>query len=137
MAFDAFLKIVPSGNRDNVEFEVLSFRIGETTRPGGGASGRGMVNYAPLVVIKRMDQSSPQLWEASIAGRHIQTATLTVSPISSDPTQHQPTLKWTLGNVLIASIQVSGAEYGDDAPLEEVSFNYTKIEIEYKAQNGT
>jgi len=138
MAFDAFLKLVPSGDRPNIEFEVLSFRIGETVREfhsgNGGGGGAGRPNYAPLVVIKHMDQSSPKLWEVSVTGRHIQSATLTVAPVSSDQTAF---LKWTLGNALITSIQVSGAEHGDDAPLEEVSINYTKIEIEYKAQDGT
>jgi type VI secretion system Hcp family effector len=130
MPFNSYIKLTASGDRPSLEFEVLSFRIGETVRQfrdGGGGIGAGAPTFAPLVVIKRMDKSSPELWETSITGRHLPSAVLSVSPKTSSVSS----IKWSLGDVLITSIQVNGADHGDSAPLEEVTFTYRMMKIEF------
>ena len=41
---------------------------------------------------------------------------------------------WTFSDLLISSFNTGGTGHGDDLPVDSISFNYKKIENEYKQQ---
>ena len=45
-------------------------------------------------------------------------------------------LKYTFSDVLISSYQTGGSGGSDIVPTEQISFNYAKMEVEYKEQKA-
>ena len=62
-------------------------------------------------------------------GSHIKAAWLTAHRGAGKATDYF--LKWTFSDLLISSYQAGAAE---DIPVDQVSFNFAKIEVEYKPQ---
>ena len=48
--------------------------------------------------------------------------------------EQQEYLKWTFTDLLVSSFQTGGAGAGDVLPMDQISFNFAKIECEYKEQ---
>jgi type VI secretion system secreted protein Hcp len=80
-----------------------------------------------------VSQASPQLFLASAAGRHIETAILTCRKGGGSP--QQDFLKYTLTDVLVASYHTDG-QAEDSVPVDEVSFTYAQIKVEYRPQRA-
>ena len=85
MALDIFLKLdgikgESTDTQHREEIVVASFSWGlsqqRTTSTGGGA-GASKASFQDLHVVTNVSQASPQLFLASAAGRHIETAVLT------------------------------------------------------------
>jgi type VI secretion system secreted protein Hcp len=64
-------------------------------------------------------------------GKHITKAVLTGRKAGETP---QDYVKWTFSDILVSSFTTSGTGAGDELPMESISLNYTKIEVEYKEQ---
>jgi type VI secretion system secreted protein Hcp len=131
MAVDYFLKMdtikgesKASGHKD--EIDVLSFHWGVVVQ--GGATGGGRAVIEPFHFTHRIDLASPLLIKAAATGQHIPTGRLTVRKISSGSSSADY-LKYTFTDVLVSSAQHSGQ--GEALPLEEVSLNYSKLELAY------
>jgi type VI secretion system secreted protein Hcp len=141
VALDIFLKVAgikgeSSDDQHREEIDVASFSWGlsrqRATSTGGGA-GASKADFQDLHVVTNVSQASPQLFLASAAGRHIETAILTCRKVSSGT--QQDFLKYTLTDVLVASYHTDGhAE--DSAPVDEVSFTYAQIKVEYRPQRA-
>jgi len=134
-----FLKIdgIEGESRDSKhknEIQILSFSVG-ASQPGsagiGGGSGVGKAQFQDLHVTKYVDKASPKLFEALATGKHTPTVTLVCRKAGGE--QHEY-LKWTLSEVLVSSIQISGSG-GEATPSESITMNFAKIEVEYKAQD--
>jgi type VI secretion system secreted protein Hcp len=85
VALDIFLKVAgikgeSTDDQHREEIDVASFSWGlsqqRTTSTGGGA-GASKASFQDLHVVTNVSQASPQLFLASAAGRHIETAVLT------------------------------------------------------------
>jgi type VI secretion system secreted protein Hcp len=141
VALDIFLKVAGiKGESTDVqhreEIEVASFSWGlsrqRTTSTGGGA-GASKADFQDLHVVTNVSQASPQLFLAGAAGRQIETAILTCRKVSGGT--QQDFLKYTLSDVLVASYRTdSKAE--DSVPVDEVSFTYAQIKVEYRPQRA-
>ena len=114
--------------------EVASFSWGlsrqRATSTGGGA-GASKADFQDLHVVTNVSQASPQLFLASAAGRHIETAILTCRKAGGSP--QQDFMKYTLSDVLVASYHTDG-QAEDSVPVDEVSFTYAQIKVEYRPQ---
>ncbi len=51
-------------------------------------------------------------------------------------TEQQEFLLYTFSDILVSSYQTGGSGGGDVVPVEQISLNYTKVEIEYKEQKA-
>jgi type VI secretion system secreted protein Hcp len=137
--FDAFLKIdgIEGESQDSKhkgEIDLESFSWGATqtgTAVAGGGLGGGKVAMQDLHITKQVDKASPKLMLACANGDHIKSAVLTARKAGKD---QQEFLKITLTDVLVSSYQMGGTPSGSSIPMEQVSFNYSKIEKEYKEQ---
>ena len=142
-AVDYFLKIdgIP-GESQALKFKdyivLESFNWGETnsghaSAASGAAAGR--VSFQDFHFTSTISKASPLLMQACASGKHIVNAILIGLRTSNAETsggQFQ-FLKYTLTDVLVSSVQEGGSA-GDAVPVDQVSLNFVKIEVEYKEQ---
>ena len=139
MATDFFLKIdtIPGESKDakhKDEIDVLSWSWGASQTGGfayGGGGGAGKVSMQDFHFTMRVNKSTPKLILACANGQHIPKAVLTIRKAGKE---QQEFLKYTFSDLLISSYQTGGSD-GMDIPTESVSFNYSKMEVEYKEQD--
>lgn len=132
-AVDYFLKIdgvegESTNSRHPGEIEIESFSWGVTQSGGfvgGGGAGAGKATASPFVIVKRVDKASPVLFLACATGKHIPSATLTAQRSGPNVAFLQIELK----DILISSFKDAGN--GGELPLEEVAFNFARIEYRY------
>ena len=138
-AVDYFIKFdgikgesADSKHKDQIDVE--SWTWGEThvtpARPGSGA-GAGKVAMQDFRFVMSLNTASPGLMKACATGQHIKVATLTGRKAGKD---QQDFLTFKFTDVLISSYQTGGSEHADVVPTDQVSFNFAKIEVDYKQQ---
>lgn len=136
---DYFLKIdgIESESVDHKhkgEIEVESFSWGETqagTSGAGGGSGAGRVKPQDFHFVKKLDKASPVLMMACATGAHYKMATLTARKAGGGQQEY---LTVKMSDVLISSYQTGGSGQSDIVPQDQVSLNFSKLEISYKEQ---
>jgi type VI secretion system secreted protein Hcp len=139
MAFDAFLKLdgIPGESTDDKHkdwIEVLSFSWGVSQPASGSASSGGArsaerCNHTDLQIVKSLDKASPKLFLNCCNGSHIGTIKLALNRATGDKQQY---MLYQLSDAIVSSVRPGGtAQGGETLPLEEVSFNYGKIELIY------
>jgi type VI secretion system secreted protein Hcp len=142
MAFDAFLKLgdikgESADSKHKEEIEVLSFSFGvmNTGSSGmGSGGGSGRADLTDFSIVKKVDKSSPVLFQHCATGTHIKEATFVVRRAGGDQLEY---LKIKLADILVSSVRPGGSSSGADSiPIEEVALNFTQIKIEYQPQGA-
>jgi type VI secretion system secreted protein Hcp len=139
--FDAFLKIEgiegeSADAKHKGEIDLHSFSWGESnagTFSVGGGGGAGKVSMQDLHFTMKINKASPKLFLACAAGEHIKKATLTCRKAGKD---QQEFLKYDLSDILISSYQTGGSSGGSEIPMDQISLNFSKIEMGYKEQKA-
>lgn len=139
MAFDCFLKIdgVPGECTDDKHkdwIEILSYSHG-LSQPGsgsvssGGARSAERCDHQDFSVVKTLDKASPKLALFCCNGTHVQNIKMELCRATGDKQKY---MEYVLNDVIVAGVRPGGtAQGGESLPLEEVSFNYGKIEWVY------
>ena len=138
---DYFLKLegVPGESGDSKhkgEIDLESWSWGETqsgTHAGGGGGGAGKVSMQDFHFVMKMNKASPILFLKCAGGDHIPKAVLTCRKAGG---QQQEYLLITMSDLLVSSYQTGGSAHGDVVPTDQISLNFTKIEIDYKEQDS-
>jgi type VI secretion system secreted protein Hcp len=138
MAVDVFLKIngVPGESKDSKhkdQIDVLSYSWGITQTGAmsyGGGGGAGKANFGDFSFMMRMNKATPKLMQAVANGSHIQDAILTCRKAGE---KQQEYMIYKFFDLLISSYQTSASS---EEPTESVSFNFSKMEMEYKEQDS-
>lgn len=138
MAIDFFLKIdgIDGESQDSKhknEIELLSWSWGASqsgTSGYGGGAGAGRVSLQDLSFTKRTDKASPKLFLACCTGEHIKNALLTARKAGKEQQEYY---KLKMTDVLVSNYQTGGSG-SDEIPMESISFNCAKVEIEYREQ---
>lgn len=139
MPFDAFLKVatVPGESTDDKHkdwIEILSFSWGASQTAGGSASATGShagqrVDIQDFSIVKQLDKASPKLFLSCCSGEHIGEVTMELCKAGGDKQKY---MTYKMSDVLVSSVRPGGSSQGSDAlPLEEVSFKFGKVELEY------
>lgn len=136
-AVDYFLKIdgIEGESQDKShknEIQLQSWSWGETNAGSmsfGGGGGSGKVSMQDFHFVMSANKATPKLVLACASGEHIKSAILTCRKAGKE---QQEFLKYTFTDILISSYQTSGS----DSPVEQVSFNFTKIQVDYKEQKA-
>ncbi|MCX6627983.1 MAG: type VI secretion system tube protein Hcp [Candidatus Solibacter sp.] len=141
MAVDYFLKIdgikgesQDKGHPDEIHLESWSWgesQTGSMSHSGGG--GAGKVSMQDFHFVMSVNKASPMLFLACASGDHIKSAILTCRKAGKTQQEY---LKWTFSDLLISSYQTGGHGAADALPTDQVSFNFTKIEVAYKEQKA-
>jgi type VI secretion system secreted protein Hcp len=137
-AVDYFLKIdgidgESTDDKHKNEIDVESWSWGETnagTHAGGGGGGAGKVVMQDFHFVMKVNKASPKLLLACATGQHIKDAKLTVRKAGGD---QQAYMSYKFYDLLISSYQTGGST-GDVVPVDQISMNYSKMELEYRAQ---
>jgi type VI secretion system secreted protein Hcp len=135
---DYFLKIdgIQGESQDKThknEIQIDSFSWGAAnmgTSARGPGSGAGKVQFHDFSIVKQVDSASPKLMLACAQGQHIKTAVLTCRKAGKEQQEY---LKFNFSGLLVSSFKTGGTEV---LPTEEVSLNFTKIEMQYKGQKA-
>jgi len=138
MAVDVFLKIdgVPGESADadhKTQIDVLSYSFGITqtgTMSYGGGGGAGKANFGDFSFMMRMNKATPKLMQACAGGTHIANAILYCRKAGD---KQQEYMNYKFYDLLISSYQTSASS---EEPTESISFNYSKLEMEYKEQDA-
>ena len=139
MAFDCFLKIttIPGECTDDKHkqwIEVLSYSHGVSqtatgSQSSGGARSSERCDHQDFSVVKTLDKASPKLSLACCKGEHIGDVKVELCRATGNKTKY---MEYLMTDVIVTSVRPGGsAQGGESLPLEEVSFNYGKIEWKY------
>src|SRR5689334_17505811 len=136
MAVDVFLKLGDIGGESadtahKGEIDVLSWSWGiaqSGTMAGGGGGGAGKASFADLSFMHAFDKASPAIMKACATGEHIKDATLTARKAGKGQQEY---IIFKLTDILVTGVQPSGSS---EHPMESVSMQAAKIDIEYKPQ---
>jgi type VI secretion system secreted protein Hcp len=140
MAFDAFLKLEgvkgeAGDGKHKEEIEVLSFHWGvQNTGMGaaGSGGGSGKCQVSDFAFVHRVDKSSPVLFQKCATGEHIKDGLFVCRKAGGTQVEY---LKIKMTDIVVSSVRPGGsASGGDDIPLEEVSLNFSKVEVDYQPQ---
>lgn len=137
---DYFLKIdgIEGESEDSKhknEIQVESWSFGESqggTMAFGGGGGAGKVQMQDFHFVMKVNKSSPKLFLHCANGKHIPKAVLTCRKAGE---KQQEFLKWTFSDLLVSAYQTSGSGMSDVVPTDQISLNFAKVEVEYKAQD--
>ena len=141
MAVDYFLKIDgvagesrDSKHKDEIDLEAFSWGASQqVAQTGGGGAGAGKVSMQDFHFVMRTNKASPKLFLACASGQHVKSAVLTARKAGKEQQEY---LVYKFTDLLVSSYQTGGSE-GGDVPVDQVSFNFSKIEVQYKPQSPT
>jgi type VI secretion system secreted protein Hcp len=139
MAFDAFMKVdrVPGESTDDKHkdwIEILSYSWGVSQPASGSRSTAGgasaqRCDHQNFSMVHAIDKASPKLFYFCCCGDHIKSVKVELCRATGDKQRY---MEYVLSDVIISSVRPSGASHGGETlPLEEVSFNYGKIDVCY------
>ena len=114
--------------------DIDSWSWGETqsaTTHGGGGGAAGKVAVQDFHFTTRVSKASPKLFLACASGQHLKQARLVARKAGKG---QQEFLSWTFSDILVSSYQTGGSEAADVLPTDQVSLNFSKLAVEYRAQ---
>jgi type VI secretion system secreted protein Hcp len=135
---DYFLKLdgIPGESADakhKDEIELVSFSWGATqsaaASPAGGGAGRAQ--FKQFEFLMHVNKASPQLFLATVSGKHIKEANLSVRKVDKTQLEY---LKIKFTDVLVSSFQEAASA---EAPEETIAFSFAKIEMQYLTQQAS
>lgn len=136
---DYFLKIdgidgESADDKHKGEIDLQSFSWGATQQGShgtGGGGGAGKVSMQDFHFVMQLNKASPKLMEACATGKHIPKATLVCRKAGGEQEDYL-TVKFS--DLLVSSYQTGGSAHGELLPTDQISLNFTKIQVEYKGQ---
>ncbi len=146
MATDFFLNIdgIKGESPDakhKEEIELLSWSWGEnqggTASSGTGGHGGGRVVMQDFHFTMHTNKASPNLFINCATGAHIKKAQLTCRKAGGTQQEY---LKIYFEDMIVSSYQIGGSGGGagqhDALPVDQISFNFAKIKMEYAQQKA-
>jgi len=119
-------------HKDEIDIESWSWGETNAATHAGGGSGAGKVSVQDFHFVMQLNRASVGLMKACATGEHIKDATLSARKSGKG---QQEFLVIKFNDVLISSYQSGGSE-GSVSPIDQVSFNFAKIDVEYKPQKA-
>ncbi len=120
-----------------IEIDGWSFGQSQTgIRQSGTGRAGGKVSVQDFTFTKHADKSSPKLLQACATGDHVASATLIARRTGLKGGGLTPYLNVVFTDLIISSYQTSGSSGDAGLPLENISFNFAKIEYQYTPQDA-
>ena len=140
-AVDYYLKIDgiegeshSKGHENQIDVESWSWgESNQGTHHGGGGGGAGKVVMQDFHFVMKVNKATPLLMQACATGQHIADAILTCRKAG---TEQQEFLVIKFNDLLISSYQTGGSGHSDVVPTDQISFNFSKIAVDYKPQKA-
>ena len=144
-AVDYFLKIdgISKGESPDDQYkgsdgwiQIESWSFGASqggTMSYGGGGGAGKVSMQDFHFVMKTNIASPNLLQSCADGSHYKSAQVIARKAGTTP---QSFLKYTFSDCLVSSFQTGGSGSSDVIPLDQISLNFAKIEMDYKQQTA-
>jgi type VI secretion system secreted protein Hcp len=145
MSFDGFVNIqgIKGDSTDDahtewIEIQAFSHNVKQST--GGAASAQGThaggrSDHGDFSIVKRLDSASTALFMHCCSAKPIPEIVIELCRAMGEKTVF---MKYTLKDSIVSGVSPSGSSEGDDLiPLEEVSFRYAEIHLEYTPTDPT
>lgn len=136
---DLFLKLdqidgesTDSQHKNQIVLESFGWGLTSPGTSTGGGGGAGKAVAHDFTVTKLVDKASPLLMSHAVMGKKIAAATMTARKAGKD--QQIEFLVIKLNDVIVTSMQDTG---NDQLPVEQVSFAFHTISVEFKSQTGS
>jgi type VI secretion system secreted protein Hcp len=141
MAVDYFLRIegiegesADAKHKGSIELMSWSWGASNSATTHAGAGGAaGKANIQDLHFVTKLSKASPRLFLACASGQHLKQAKLTARSAGAKQAEF---LTLTLSDVLVSSYQTGGSGANDVFPMDQVSLNFAKLSMEYKARKA-
>jgi len=120
------------------QLQIESWSFGATQHGSsvqGSGAGRGKVSVQDFHFVVQNGKGSLPLFLACCKGTHIPNAVLSCRKAGGDGSPYEY-LKVTFQDVMISSFQTGGSNGSDLLPMEQISFNFTKITMDYSPQKA-
>ncbi len=131
----AFMKIEgiagESNDKNHKGWHALAVFVFEPNEVAATARTKGETTLGDVVVVKSMDKSTPLLANLTQNNQPIPRVKI-VKYDNNDNRQEYYVIK--LKDVLVSSYQTGGSS-GDVVPVDQISLNFSKIEVEYVKQD--
>ncbi len=113
---------------------MVSFSWGESNvaPPAASGGGAGKVHIEDLHFTAVTSSASPKLMLLCANGKHVASAVLVAHRPGSS---QQGYLTVTLNDVMVTAYHISASS--GDVPLDEVSLQFSKVQIDYRPQKAT
>ncbi|MDQ6628441.1 MAG: type VI secretion system tube protein Hcp [Pseudomonadota bacterium] len=119
------------GHTDDIEVRAWHWGVAAGSAIGSTAA-TARRQYNNLVVVKGIDSASTGLLSALATNDEVKEAKLTIRKAGGDALDYYV---MTLGQARVVAIDLDVDEQG--GPTETISFAYTRIDVEYKRQQGS
>ncbi len=134
--FNSFEFKKAAGSADDpglFEIEDFSFDIEQTLNIGSQSTGAGAgkVTFNPFSITRKIDKSSPVLFERACSGTPFQQVVLGLRKSSGGKVTGQIYLVFMFKLVAVKTISWS---YDDESPKETVTFEYGGLQVHYSQQ---
>jgi type VI secretion system secreted protein Hcp len=103
------------------------------TFASGGGGGAGKVSMQDFHFVMKTNKASAKLFLACASGEHIGKGVLRCRKAGKD---QQDFMVVTFTDLLVSSYQTSGSGSSDVLPMDQISLNFAKIQIDYKYQDN-
>jgi len=143
MAFDGFLELkgIEGESKDKTHtglIDIVSWNFGMTQAGSmniAGGGGTSKVNMQDLSVTKYVDKATPNLMMYCAKGDAIATGKMIIRKAGGTQLEY---LTIELDNIIITSV-AEGGSGGDDALIETISLNFSRVTTTYveQAPDGT
>jgi len=127
--FDAFLKIegIQGEIKGEIQLESFSWGVSNSVSSSTGGAGAGKAVFSDFSFTSRLGKQSAELFTAAAQGTNLRTADLTIQ-------DGRRMAKVSFFDVFISSYKQDMTHQptvlGDTTPLEMVSLNFAKVNIE-------
>lgn len=117
------------------EIDTYSFDIEQVLNIGSQStgSGAGKVVFNPFSITRKSDLASPMLFQMACSGTPFEKVRLGLRKASGGETSGVFFLRFDFKLVAIKSIKWN---HGDEAPTEDVEFEYGGLQVHYAQQNA-
>jgi type VI secretion system secreted protein Hcp len=138
---DYFLRIdgiegESSDDKHQGSIDLASWNWGATqkgTHADGGGGGAGKVSMNDFQFTMKASKATPKLILACASGEHFKKAVLTCRKAGKGGQEY---LKFTFEDLLVSAYHTGGNGGSDVVPLDHVSINFAKLQVEYRPQNA-
>lgn len=119
--------------KGEIDLESWSWGCTQSANPGGGGQGGGKVHMQEFNFSMKVNKATPKLIEACASGKAFGSAALNCRKAGGKQDSY---LIYKFYDVMISSYHTTGSGGSGIVPTEQISFNYGKMEVEYKEQKS-
>ncbi len=125
-------EVTAKGHEKWIEIQTLSWGVGRAISTPVGSSAKresSAPSVSELVLTKQTDKASPKIFAESTVG---QAKPSVIEFVETGPDFQEVFLRFELTDTLISGYSLSS---GGDRPSENLSLNFTKVEMKYTPYN--